>query len=162
MLTAEGPKLIEYNARFGDPECQVLMARFDGDLITLMLAVAEGRLAELGALRLADRTALTVVMAARGYPGTPETGGEIAGLDRAESSGAIVFHAATADKDGRLIANGGRVLAVTGIGANIAEAHGAAYRAVDLIDFPTGFCRRDIGWRELERVRNEQATTAVQ
>ena len=151
MLTDEGPKLIEYNARFGDPECQVLMMRFDGDLVELLLAVAQERLAEKGPVKLADRTALTVVMAANGYPGTPEKGGAIGGIDAAEAGGARVFHAGTADKDGVLVANGGRVLNVTASGSSVGEAQAAAYRAVDAIEFPTGFCRRDIGWREVER-----------
>ena len=151
MLTDEGPKLIEYNARFGDPECQVLMMRFDGDLVELLLAVAQERLAEQGPVTLADRTALTVVMAANGYPGTPEKGGTIGGIDAAEAGGARVFHAGTADKDGVLVANGGRVLNVTASGSSVGEAQAAAYRAVDAIKFPTGFCRRDIGWREVER-----------
>jgi phosphoribosylamine--glycine ligase len=150
-LTDEGPKLIEYNARFGDPECQVLMMRFDGDLVELLLAVAEGRLAEQGPVQLADRTALTVVMAAKGYPGTPEKGGAIGGIEAAEAGGARVFHAGTAEKDGKLVANGGRVLNVTASGSSVGEAQGAAYKAVDAIDFPSGFCRRDIGWREVER-----------
>jgi phosphoribosylamine--glycine ligase len=155
MLTAEGPKLIEYNARFGDPECQVLMMRFDGDLLALLLAVAENRLADLGAIELADRASLTVVMAARGYPGTPEKGGAISGINSAEANvGIKVFHAGTASADGRIIANGGRVLNVTGTGGTIAEAQTAVYRAIDAIDFPSGFYRRDIGWRELARVRN--------
>jgi phosphoribosylamine--glycine ligase len=153
MLTDEGPKLIEYNARFGDPECQVLMSRFDGDLAALLLAVAEGRLAEEGAVQLADRVALTVVMAAKGYPGTPDKGGAIRRIDRAEADGARVFHAGTAEKDGALVASGGRVLNVTATGATVAQAQAAAYAAVDAIDFPTGFCRRDIGWREVERER---------
>jgi phosphoribosylamine--glycine ligase len=152
-LTDEGPKLIEYNARFGDPECQVLMSRFDGDLAALLLAVAEGRLAEEGAVQLADRVALTVVMAAKGYPGTPDKGGAIRRIDRAEADGARVFHAGTAEKDGALVASGGRVLNVTATGATVAQAQAAAYAAVDAIDFPTGFCRRDIGWREVERER---------
>lgn len=151
MLTDEGPKLIEYNTRFGDPECQVLMMRFDGDLVELLLAVAQERLAEQGPVKLADRTALTVVMAANGYPGTPEKGGAIGGIDAAEEGGARVFHAGTADKDGVLVANGGRVLNVTASGSSVGEAQAAAYRAVDAIEFPTGFCRRDIGWREVER-----------
>jgi len=151
MLTAEGPKLIEYNARFGDPECQVLMSRFDGDLVELLLAVAQGKLAEQGPVELADRVALTVVMAAKGYPGTPEKGGAIEGVDTAESSGAKVFHAGTAQKDGALVANGGRVLNVTATGDSVRGAQEAAYRAVDAIAFPTGFCRRDIGWREVAR-----------
>jgi phosphoribosylamine--glycine ligase len=156
MLTSDGPKLIEYNCRFGDPECQVLMLRFDGDLLALLLAVAEGRLADAGAVALADRPALTVVMAAKGYPGTPEKGSPITGLDRAEAEGAIVFHAGTAAAaDGGIVANGGRVLNVTASGRTVAEAQQTAYRAVDLIDFPGGFCRRDIAWRELSRTRND-------
>ena len=151
MLTEEGPKLIEYNARFGDPECQVLMMRFDGDLVELLLAVAEGKLAEQGPVTLADRTALTIVMAANGYPGTPEKGGAIKGIDAAEAQGARVFHAGTAEKDGAIIANGGRVLNVTATGDTVGAAQAAAYAAVDAIDFPTGFCRRDIGWREVAR-----------
>ena len=151
MLTEAGPKLIEYNARFGDPECQVLMSRFDGDLAALLLAVAQGRLADQGPVALAERTALTVVMAANGYPGTPEKGGRIAGLDAAERAGAKIFHAGTADRNGSLVANGGRVLNVTATGNSVAAAQAAAYAAVDAIDFPSGFCRRDIGWREVDR-----------
>ena len=149
MLTADGPKLIEYNVRFGDPECQVLMARFEGDLLETLLAVAEGRLADLPEPAFADNIALTVVMAANGYPGTPETGGTITGIDAAEATGAIVFQAGTRDDGGKLVAAGGRVLAVTATGASVAEAQAAAYKAVDAIDFPTGFCRRDIGWRAI-------------
>jgi len=151
MLTDEGPKLIEYNARFGDPECQVLMMRFDGDLVELLLAVADGRLADQGPVELADRTALTIVMAANGYPGTPEKGGVITGIDAAQAGGARVFHAGTAEKDGAIIATGGRVLNVTATGQSVREAQKAAYAAVDAIGFPTGFCRRDIGWREVAR-----------
>ncbi|NWK98558.1 phosphoribosylamine--glycine ligase [Sphingobium lactosutens] len=151
MLTAEGPKLIEYNARFGDPECQVLMTRFDGDLVELLLAVAQGKLAEQGPVTLADRTALTIVMAANNYPGTPEKGGAITGIEAAEKGGAKVFHAGTADKNGALVASGGRVLNVTATGDTVSAAQAAAYAAVDAIDFPTGFCRRDIGWREVAR-----------
>jgi len=151
MLTDAGPRLIEYNARFGDPECQVLMTRFDGDLVALLLAVAQGKLADQGPVTLADRTALTVVMAASGYPGTPEKGGSIAGIEAAEQAGAKVFHAGTADKGGALVASGGRVLNVTATGDSVGAAQAAAYAAVDAIDFPTGFCRRDIGWREVER-----------
>ena len=153
MLTPDGPKLIEYNARFGDPETQVLMPRFEGDLIDLMLAVAEGRLHEIAAPQLAQRVALTVVMAARGYPGTPETGGEIGGIGAAED-GAVVFQAGMKQSGDKLVANGGRVLAVTGMGETVAEAQRAAYAAVDRIDFPTGFCRRDIGWREIAREKD--------
>jgi len=151
MLTADGPKLIEYNARFGDPECQVLMMRLDSDLLPLMLAIAEGRLADAPAPVFSDEVALTVVMAAHGYPGTPETGGAIGGIDAAEATGAKVFHAGTRLAEGRLVAAGGRVLNVTARGPDVRAAQTAAYRAVDAIDFPTGFCRRDIGWREIAR-----------
>jgi phosphoribosylamine---glycine ligase len=149
MLTEEGPKLIEYNARFGDPECQVLMTRFNGDLAALLLDVATSKLDQADAPSFDDTTALTVVMAANGYPGTPEKGGAIAGLDSV--SGGKVFHAGTAMKDSALVANGGRVLNVTASGSNVTEAQKAAYAMVDQIDFPSGFCRRDIGWREVER-----------
>jgi phosphoribosylamine--glycine ligase len=148
MLTAEGPKLIEYNCRFGDPECQVLMTRFEGDLAALLLAIARGELADAAPPAFSRDIALTVVMAANGYPGTPEKGGAI-GLDRA--TGAKVFHAGTAEKDGQLVANGGRVLNVTATAPSVTEARKLAYAAVDAIDFPTGFCRRDIGWREAAR-----------
>ncbi|QUT07063.1 phosphoribosylamine--glycine ligase [Sphingobium phenoxybenzoativorans] len=151
MLTETGPKLIEYNARFGDPECQVLMMRLEGDLVELLLAVAQGKLAEHGPVTLRDETALTIVMAANGYPGTPEKGGAISGLDGAEQDRAKVFHAGTALKDGKLVANGGRVLNVTATGGSATQAQTIAYAAVDRIDFPSGFCRRDIGWREVER-----------
>jgi phosphoribosylamine---glycine ligase len=151
MLTADGPKLIEYNARFGDPECQVLMMRLEDDLLELLLATAEGRLGEIALPRLADRTALTVVMAAKGYPRAPEKGGAIEGIDAAEATGAKVFHAGTALTEGALVTNGGRVLNVTATGASVAEAQAAAYRAVDALHFPSGFCRRDIGWREVAR-----------
>lgn len=150
MLTAEGPKLIEYNVRFGDPECQVLMMRFAGDLAEVLLAVAEGRLADLPAPAFADGAALTVVMAANGYPGTPEQGGAIGGIAAAEQGGAVVFQAGTALHGEQLVAAGGRVLAVTATGADIAAAQRAAYAAVDAIDFPTGFFRRDIGAKAVD------------
>jgi phosphoribosylamine--glycine ligase len=149
MLTEAGPKLVEYNCRFGDPECQVLMTRFSGDLAAVMLACAKGELAGVAA-DFVPETALTVVMAAKGYPGTPEKGGAIV-LGDAEADGAKVFHAGTAMKDGALVANGGRVLNVTATGANVTEAKAKAYAAVDCIDFPRGFCRRDIGWKEVAR-----------
>ncbi len=152
MLTDEGPKLVEYNCRFGDPECQVLMSRLESDLVTVMLACAKGELAGVEA-QFAEETALTVVMAAKGYPGTPEKGGAI-DLGSAEEGGGKVFHAGTALTDGQLVANGGRVLNVTARGANVTEAQAAAYAAVDAIDFPSGFCRRDIGYREVEREAN--------
>ncbi len=151
MLTATGPKLIEYNARFGDPECQVLMPRFEGDLVETMLAVAEGRLAELPAARFADAAAMTVVLAAAGYPGTPRAGGAIRGIDAAQAGGALVFQAGTRMSGDALVASGGRVLAVTATGADIRAARDAAYRAVAAIDYADGFHRRDIGWRELAR-----------
>jgi len=151
MLTADGPRLIEYNARFGDPECQALMMRFDGDLLDLLYATARGRLAEEGPVRLADEAALTVVIAAEGYPGTPAAGGRIGGLEQAASERVRIFQAGTALKDGELVASGGRVLGVTARGATVAEARDSAYAAVDRIDFPSGFCRRDIGWREIAR-----------
>ncbi len=151
MLTAQGPKLIEYNARFGDPECQVLMLRFQGDLLAVMLAVAEGRLAELPTPTFSEGPALTVVMAAAGYPGTPKAGGAIDAIDAAEAIGAVVFQAGTKMAGEQLVASGGRVLAVTASAATVGEAQAAAYRAVDAIRFPDGFCRRDIGWREIAR-----------
>ncbi|PVE59088.1 phosphoribosylamine--glycine ligase [Arthrobacter sp. TPD3018] len=151
MLTRTGPKLIEYNARFGDPECQVLMMRFQGDLLAVMLATAEGRLALLGDVAFSDDTAMTVVLAAAGYPGTPKAGGAIRGIDAAEATGAIVFQAGTKQSGDTLVASGGRVLAVTATGPDIRAARDAAYRGVDAIDFADGFCRRDIGWRELAR-----------
>jgi phosphoribosylamine--glycine ligase len=152
MLTADGPRLVEYNARFGDPECQVLMMRLESDLLELMLATANGALAGIPAPVFSDAAALTVVMAAKGYPGRPETGGAITGLAAAEADGARVFHAGTARADdGALVAKGGRVLNVTATGADVAEARRRAYAAVDRIDFPSGFCRRDIGWREAAR-----------
>lgn len=151
MLTRTGPKLIEYNARFGDPECQVLMLRLEEDLLELMLAAETGDLASRPAPRFGAETALTVVMAANNYPGTPQTGGAIAGIAAAEETGAQVFQAGTKRDGDQLVAAGGRVLTVTATGATVNEAQAAAYRAVDRIDFPTGFCRRDIGWREVAR-----------
>jgi phosphoribosylamine--glycine ligase len=160
MLTAEGPKLIEYNVRFGDPECQVLMMRLESDILALMLATARGRLAEAEPPRFAQVAALTVVMAANGYPATPETGGAIKGLAAAEAEGAKVFHAGTARDGDRLVARGGRVLAVTARGNSVPEARESAYAAVDRIDFPSGFCRRDIGWHEIARGRAGQRSVS--
>ncbi|HEX5184802.1 MAG TPA: phosphoribosylamine--glycine ligase [Allosphingosinicella sp.] len=151
MLTAAGPKLIEYNVRFGDPECQVLMMRLEGDLLALMDDVARGRLAEAQPPRFSDDAALTVVMAAKNYPGTPEKGGTVDGIAEAEAKGAKIFQAGTALEEGRLVANGGRVLNVTARAATVKKARDKAYQAVDRILFPSGFCRRDIGWREIER-----------
>jgi phosphoribosylamine--glycine ligase len=149
MLTKDGPKLIEYNARFGDPEAQVLMMRLKSDIVTLMLGVADGTLKTMDA-RWHDDAVLTVVMAAKGYPEAPLKGTVIRGLDRAAKvEGVEIFHAGTALKDGQVVANGGRVLNVTARGRTVADAQARAYRAVDLIDWPEGFCRRDIGWRAL-------------
>ncbi len=152
MLTADGPKLVEYNCRFGDPECQVLMMRLEDDLAEFMLACASNSLASMRAPHFSNDFAMTVVMAANGYPGTPEKGGAI-DLKHAEQDGAKVFHAGTVldEEDGTLRASGGRVLNVTAMGTDVQAARDRAYAAVDAIDFPTGFCRRDIGWREIER-----------
>ena len=155
MLTAQGPKLIEYNARFGDPETQVLMLRYEGDLAALMLATATGRLGAVPAPVFADDAAVTVVVAARGYPGTPAAGGAIAGIDAAEAAGAVVFQAGTRDDGGTLVASGGRVLAVSARGPSVAAAQAAAYHGVEAIDYADGFHRRDIGWREIAREAGE-------
>ncbi len=151
MLTGEGPKLIEYNCRFGDPECQVLMMRLTGDFAALLHAAATGRLADVPAPTFTGGYALTVVMAANGYPGTPEKGGAIRNIAAAEAGGVRVFHAGTARADGAIVAAGGRVLNVTATGKSVTEAQARAYAAVDKLDFPSGFCRRDIGWREVAR-----------
>ena len=145
MLTPTGPKLIEYNARFGDPECQVLMSRLDSDLLDLLLATCDGTLGDAAPV-WSDDAALVVVMAAEGYPGTPTKGTEIRGIDAAEATGAVVFHAGTVrGADGVLRADAGRVLGVTARGKTVSDAAVAAYAAVDRIDWPGGFCRRDIG-----------------
>ncbi len=149
MIGKDGPKLIEYNVRFGDPECQVLMMRLKDDLLVLLNAAADGQLSHMSA-RWRDEAALTVVMAAKGYPGTPEKGSVIRGLDGV-GAGVEVFHAGTAEKEGTLVANGGRVLAVTATGPTVSDAQKRAYAAVDRIDWPGGFCRRDIGWRAVAR-----------
>ncbi len=151
MLTASGPQLIEYNCRFGDPECQVMLMRLESDLVELLLACAENRLGTVAPPRFAEDVALTVVMAAKGYPDTPSKGGAIAGIEAVEAAGAKVFQAGTALCDGALVAAGGRVLNVTATGASVAQAQSRAYQAVDAIDFADGFCRRDIGWREAAR-----------
>jgi phosphoribosylamine--glycine ligase len=152
MLTAEGPKLIEYNVRFGDPECEAVMPLIDGDFAELLHAVATGRLGEIEPPRLSGKHAMTVIVAARGYPGTPASGGLIRDIEAAEQvEGVTVFHAGTARSDMGLVAKGGRVLAVTAVAESFANARARAYRAVDQIDFADGFHRRDIGWRELQR-----------
>lgn len=151
MLTKDGPKLIEYNARFGDPECQVLMMRLRSDILTALIATCDGVLDTFD-LRWRDEVALTVVMAANGYPGSPQKGTEIKGLDKAaEVEGVEIFHAGTKLDGGRLVADGGRVLNVTACGKTVREARDRAYEAVRRIDWPGGFCRSDIGWREIER-----------
>jgi phosphoribosylamine--glycine ligase len=150
MLTAEGPKLIEYNVRFGDPECEAIMPRIDGDFAALLHAVATGGALERPALT--EGSSMTVIVAASGYPGTPAKGGAIGGLETAQAvDGVTIFQAGTALDGAQLIASGGRVLAVTAVGRSLGEARERAYRAIDAIDFADGFHRRDIGWRELER-----------
>jgi phosphoribosylamine---glycine ligase len=152
MLTDEGPKLIEYNVRFGDPECEAIMPLIDGDFAELLHAVATGRLSKVEPPRLTAKHAMTVIVAARGYPGTPASGGLIREIEAAEQvEGVTVFHAGTAFGEHGLVAKGGRVLAVTAVAETFANARARAYRAVDQIDFADGFHRRDIGWRELAR-----------
>ncbi|UFM63440.1 phosphoribosylamine--glycine ligase [Paracoccus sp. MA] len=149
MIRDGRARLVEYNVRFGDPECQVLMMRLGAQALDLILACAEGRLGT-ASVSWADDHALTVVLAAKGYPGSHEKGSAIRGLDAlAEDSFRMVFHAGTARRDGQIVATGGRVLAATGRGATLAEAHARAYALADAIDWPGGFCRRDIGWRAL-------------
>ena len=149
MIEDGRPRLVEYNARFGDPEAQVLMMRLGAQALDLIHACAEGRLAE-ARVNWADDHALTVVMAAKGYPGAYAKGSEIRGLEAMpEDSAHMVFHAGTAARDGAIVAAGGRVLNVTARGATLAEAAARAYAMVDRIDWPEGFCRRDIGWRAL-------------
>ncbi|HHG90801.1 MAG TPA: phosphoribosylamine--glycine ligase [Devosia sp.] len=149
MLTADGPKLIEHNVRFGDPECQVLMMRLKSDLLELLLASAKGDVSGIKP-EWHGEAALCVVMAAKGYPGAYETGKPISGIEGAQSKKVRVFHAGTLLKGGQLQSNGGRVLNVTALGASVAEAKTAAYQALDKINWPGGFCRSDIGWRAIE------------
>ncbi len=152
MLTADGPKLIEYNVRFGDPECEAIMPLIEGDFAELLHSVATGRLGAIDPPKLAQKHAMTVIVAARGYPGTPASGGAINAIDTAEQvEGVTVFHAGTTIADDKLVAKGGRVLAVTAVADTFANARARAYRAVDQIDFADGFHRGDIGWRELAR-----------
>jgi len=154
MLTAEGPKLLEYNVRFGDPECQVLMPRLASDIVPALMAARDGALANFD-LRWRPEAALTVVMATNGYPGSYGRGSAIGGLDAIDPGEAIVFHAGTRAADGKVLADGGRVLAVTALGKTVAQAQAKAYAAIDRIDWPGGFCRRDIGWRAVARERGE-------
>jgi phosphoribosylamine--glycine ligase len=151
MITAQGPKLIEYNVRFGDPECQVLMLRLKSDLVPALLAACDGELNHID-LRWSDEPALTVVMAAKGYPGDYAKGSLVEGLDEAASiEGVEIFHAGTKADGTRILANGGRVLNVTATGESVAEAQRRAYQAVDRLRWPDGFCRRDIGWQAIKR-----------
>ena len=151
MITADGPKLIEYNVRFGDPETQVLMLRLKSDLLPALLAAADGVLASFD-LRWHDDAALTVVMAANGYPASPEVATEIKGLDAAAAvEGVEIFHAGTRKDGNRLLAHGGRVLNVTARGRTVGEAQARAYQAISHIDWPGGFYRHDIGWRAIAR-----------
>jgi phosphoribosylamine--glycine ligase len=151
MIKDGEPKLIEYNCRFGDPECQVLMLRLKSDLLPALIAARDGMLDTVD-LRWRNEVALTVVMAAKGYPGAYDKGTEIKGLGQAAHvKGVEIFHAGTAVKDGRILANGGRVLNVCALGKDVREARSHAYEAISRIDWPGGFCRHDIGWRALER-----------
>ena len=151
MITDRGPQLIEYNVRFGDPECQVLLARWQSDPLAALIAAAKGQLAGYE-VTWSERAAITVVMAAKGYPGEYAKGSEIRGVEAAEAAiGVSVLHAGTVRDGDRLLANGGRVLGVTAQGADIREARDRAYQGVDAIDWPDGFYRRDIGWRALDR-----------
>jgi phosphoribosylamine---glycine ligase len=153
MLTVEGPKLFEYNVRFGDPECQVLMLRMMSDIVPALLASCDGELKHFD-LRWYDEPALTVVMAAKGYPGDYKKGTRIEGLDdAARIEGVEIFHAGTIAKDGAILAYGGRVLNVCAIGKTVREAQERAYQAVDRIQWPDGFCRRDIAWQAVEAER---------
>jgi phosphoribosylamine---glycine ligase len=151
MIGREGPKLVEFNVRFGDPETQVMMPRLASDLLPALMAARDGELKNFS-LRWKTETALCVVMAAKGYPGDYRKGSEISGLDKAGAvPGVTVFHAGTKPQDGRVLANGGRVLCVTALGASVGEAQKRAYQAVDAIQWDDGFCRRDIGWRALAK-----------
>ena len=153
MVTKDGPKLVEYNARFGDPECQVQMLRVMSDIVPALIASADGQLKNFS-LRWFDDVALTVIMATKGYPGDYGKGSAIDGLDEAAKvEGVEIFHAGTAMKDGRIVANGGRVLNVCALGKTVTEAQTRAYQAVDRIKWPEGFCRRDIGWQAVKRER---------
>ena len=153
MLTEQGPKLFEYNVRFGDPECQVLMLRMMSDIVPAFLAACDGELKHFN-LRWYDEPALTVVMAAKGYPGDYKKGTRIDGLDDAAGiEGVEIFHAGTTSKDGAILANGGRVLNVCAMAKTVTEAQKRAYEAIDRIEWPDGFCRRDIAWQAVEAER---------
>jgi phosphoribosylamine---glycine ligase len=151
MVTKDGPKLVEYNARFGDPECQVLMLRMMSDIVPALIASADGQLKNFS-LRWFDEVALTVILATKGYPGDYGKGSVIEGLDdAAEVEGVEIFHAGTRAEGGKILANGGRVLNVCATGKTVTEAQQRAYQAVDRIKWPDGFCRRDIGWQAVAR-----------
>ncbi len=150
MIDDDGAKLIEYNVRFGDPECQVLMMRLMSDLLPLLMATVEGKLAGQE-LRWSSDTALTVVLASRGYPGAYDKGTIIEGAETLDDDRHRVFHAGTSTDKGKLVATGGRVLNVTALGKSTRDAQSSAYQMVDQIDWPNGFCRRDIGWRAIDR-----------
>jgi phosphoribosylamine---glycine ligase len=153
MITAEGPKLIEYNVRFGDPECQVLMPRLISDLVPALLASRDGVLTSLD-LRWHAQAALTVVMAAKGYPGPYAKGSVIEGLPEAAAvEGVEIFHAGTKQDGGHIVANGGRVLNISALGRTVGEAQARAYAAIARVRWPEGFCRQDIGWRAIARER---------
>ena len=154
MITDKGPELIEYNVRFGDPECQTLMMRLESDLLELLLAAAKGALEGMSA-NWSDDVVMNVVLASKGYPGTYEKGTEIADLSAAEAlDGVTIFHAGTAEKDGKLLATGGRVLNVCARGGSVTQAQRLAYQAVDAVRWDNGFCRRDIGWRAVAREKD--------
>jgi len=151
MITTDGPKLIEYNVRFGDPECEVLMPRLRSDIAPALVAACDGVLDQI-TLRWSEQAALTVVLAAKGYPAQPETGSVIKGVEKAAAmADVLVFHAGTRRTALDLVASGGRVLNVVGLGNSVGEAQRKAYAAVDAIDWPGGFCRRDIGWQAVQR-----------
>jgi phosphoribosylamine--glycine ligase len=151
MVTKDGPRLIEFNARFGDPECEVLCIRMMSDIVPALQACVDGTLEDFD-LRWYPQSALSVVMATRGYPGSVKPGSVIRSLPQEERDDAIVFHCGTKQNaKGEIEAHGGRVLAVTTLGKSVREAQAKAYALVDTIDWPEGFCRRDIGWRAIER-----------
>jgi len=159
MIGASGPKLIEFNIRFGDPEAQVLMQRLKSDILPILLAASEGKVSELPKVEFDNKTAICVVMAANGYPGSYKKNTPIHNVDAASAiDGVMVYHAGTKlDSEGQLVANGGRVLGVTSLDNGIIEAQTKAYQAVDTIDWEDGFCRRDIGWRAVERVSQKES-----
>jgi phosphoribosylamine--glycine ligase len=150
MLTDEGLKTLEFNVRFGDPECQPLMSRLKSDLGEVLLAAAEKRLDGIS-LEWDDRMALCVVVSSDGYPGSFKKGQVIRGLDAVEAAGATVFHAGTAEKDGKIVNSGGRVLGVTALGSTVSESQAVVYKALEKLDWPGGFYRKDIGYRAVAR-----------